>query len=271
MRESDAQFVGDIPANYDAHLGPVLFEAYADDLARRAARGSPARVLELAAGTGILTERLHGALGEIDRFVVTDLNAPMLEIARTKLPDAAGAKFTACDAAALDFPDDAFDLVACQFGVMFFPDRAAAYREALRVLEPGGRYVFNSWAGMEDNPFTLVAQAVMERVFPDYPPAFMNTPFGYADPETIAGDLEAAGFAVAGSETVAVDSPVESWESFARGLVHGNPTAEEVRSRGGTDPDDLVAALAGALRADFGPEPGTVSLKAHVVEAEAPS
>jgi ubiquinone/menaquinone biosynthesis C-methylase UbiE len=169
MNDSANQFVGSIPENYDNGLGPNIFIDYADDLARRAGAAGASDVLELAAGTGIVSRRLRDALAPDARLTVTDLNPPMLGVAQAKFSDGEAVVFTPADAMALPFGDAQFDLIVCQFGVMFFPDKIASYREAARVLRPGGRYIFNTWGTMEANPFSLIAHEVTARFFPDDP------------------------------------------------------------------------------------------------------
>src|SRR6187402_861036 len=185
MGSEASQFVGDIPGNYDRGLGPVIFEDYAADMARRAAALKPLRVLELAAGTGIVSRKLRDALSPDAQLVVTDLNAPMLDVARAKFRPGERVEFATANAMELGFPDGMFDLVVCQFGVMFFPDKVASFREARRVLRAGGTYLFNVWGRISENPFAAVAQEVSASFFPDNPPGFYRVPFSYAD-STIA-------------------------------------------------------------------------------------
>ena len=129
MASVSSQFVGQIPEAYDLGLGPVLFHDCADDLARRAAALAPSDVLELAAGTGIASRRLRDALPPDATLVASDLNPPMLEVARRKFRPDERVAFREADAMALPFPAASFDLVVCQFGVMFFPDKPASFRE----------------------------------------------------------------------------------------------------------------------------------------------
>lgn len=145
MTAETARFVGDIPAQYARGLGPVIFEDYAADIARRTAVNAPRAVLETAAGTGIVTRKLRDALGADALLTATDLNEPMLDVARQKFRAGEQVTFQAVDAMALPFPDNAYDAIVCQFGLMFFPDKDAAHREARRVLKEGGRYLFSVW------------------------------------------------------------------------------------------------------------------------------
>jgi SAM-dependent methyltransferase len=244
-----SEFVGDIPAHYDAELGPNIFEGYAADMAARAKAFAPTRTLELAAGTGIVSRKLRDALtGEL---VVTDLNAPMLDVARGKFRADEEVRFEVANAMALPFPDAAFDLVVCQFGVMFFPDKTASYREALRVLKPGGRYLLSAWGTHAQNPFAGIAHETVSGFFPDNPPGFYRVPFSYADATVAIGDLKDAGFTHVTHESVPRQRQVVDLDAFARGLVYGNPLRDEIKQCGG-DADELVEALAARFRSAWG-------------------
>src|SRR5262245_38821501 len=223
MTLAAAQFVGDIPSFYDRHLGPVIFQDYAADLARRAAAIVAADLLEIAAGTGVATVALRTALPATPRIVATDLNPPMLEIARAKIPSTANIVFQQADAMALPFGDASFDIVVIQFGVMFFPDRPAAYAEARRVLNTGGTFLFNVWGNLQANPFGEIAYAAGRHFLPDNPPPFYLTPFGYADAALVRADLAKAGFSDVAQEVVRFNKEVRDWRHFAQGAVYGNP------------------------------------------------
>src|SRR4029078_9945622 len=134
MLETDKVFAGSIPENYDRYMVPLIFESFAADLAQRAASLSPRAVLENAAGTGVVTRALAPKLSPGASYIVTDLNQPMLDYAASRQPADRRIKWRQADALALPFENAAFDLVCCQFGAMFFPDRTAGYREARRVL-----------------------------------------------------------------------------------------------------------------------------------------
>jgi SAM-dependent methyltransferase len=258
MSGTDTVFAGSIPALYDRLLGPLLFEPFARDLAARAAALHPADILETAAGTGIVTAALARALPEA-RIVATDLNQTMLDIARR---ESAMVSFRAADAQSLPFADASFDLVACQFGVMFFPDRVGAYREVRRVLRKGGRFLFNAWDAIDMNPVTAAVAGAMTALFPDDPPGFYSRiPFGYHDKARIEADLRAAGFTDIAIETVAPTSRVDA-RNAAIGLCQGTPLCAEIEARGNLE------AATNAAAAALAPFDGTdAPMSAHVVSA----
>ena len=263
-------FTGSIPQHYDAGLGPVLFTDYAVDIANRAAALNPANVLELAAGTGIVSRALRDALAPDTRLLVTDLNPPMLEIARAKFEPDERVEFRPADAMALPFDDAGFDLIVCQFGVMFFPGKVEAFAEARRVLCQGGGLLFNVWGAMANNPFSLLAHETAAQIFPDNPPGFYKIPFSYPDPALISADLRAGRFVEISHETVRLDKEVRDWALFARGLVLGNPLVEEIRQRGTITEQAVVERLTDALRQRFGTEPARMPLEALVFSARKP-
>jgi ubiquinone/menaquinone biosynthesis C-methylase UbiE len=266
MSTPAAQFTGDIPGYYDRHLGPIIFEDYAADLARRAAAIGGADVLEIAGGTGISTVALRKALPASTRIVATDLNEPMLEIAKGKLKSAENITFRQADAMALPFGDNAFDLVVIQFGVMFFPDKPAAFGEARRVLKPGGTLLFNVWSAMDANPFAQIAHADAIRFFPENPPQFYLTPFGYADVDKVHADLAQAGFRDVDHEVVGFRKEAPDWTHFATGLIYGNPMIVDIMASD-VKPDDMVAAIVAELEQRFGKAPAKMPLEAIVYAA----
>src|SRR5271163_1306239 len=194
MTNDAAGFVGNIPQHYDQGLGPIIFVDYAADMARRVAACNPVRVLETAAGTGIVTRQLRTLLPAGAHLTATDLNPPMLDVARAKFRAGEQVAFQPADAMALPFANGGFDMVVCQFGVMFYPDKDKAYREVLRVLGSGGHYLFSIWDAHRYNPFGRITHDIVTRFFPVDPPQFMNVPFSYAF-EPIKQSLIEAGFA----------------------------------------------------------------------------
>ena len=242
---SDSAFVGSIAELYEECLVPVLFAPYAADLVARAVALGPARVLEIAAGTGAVTRPLAAALPEAE-IVATDLNPDMIAINR-KRGEAANVAYATADAQALPFDDARFDLVLIQFGAMFFPDKVGAYREARRVLRPGGTLLFNVWDSLAANPASDALHRAVRDACPEPKPDFLaRTPFGYHDRARIEADLRAAGFAEVRIERVERFSPPGDPAALARGLCLGSPLAGELAEH---DPETRQAALDAATRA----------------------
>jgi len=265
MSTHDTHFVGSIPAVYDEILGPLMFAPYADDLAERLRPSAPRAVLEIAAGTGVVTRALAKALASAN-IVASDLNEAMLGIAqRQPLPRVS---WQHADAQHLPFDDGAFDVVVCQFGYMFVPDKPAAYREARRVLGAGGRFVFSVWGPLERNEVTAVVGLSVARAFPDDPPRFLErTPFGYHDGPAIRSELERAGFKDVQVDSVEKVTQAPSPELVARGLCHGTPLRNEIEVRDPARLDEVTAAAGAALRARFGAGPFENRMQAVVISA----
>ena len=269
MSESDRVFAGSIPALYDRYLGPLIFAEYAADLAKRAAALQPARVLEIAAGTGIVTRAMVRAVPAGVEIIATDLNQAMLDFAAAQ-PGAARVTWRQADAQRLPFEDSSFDAVLCQFGAMFFPDRGVAYREARRVLRPGGHFLFNVWDRIEENEFTYVLTEAVAALFPDDPPRFLaRTPHGYHDVVAIEGELRAAGFSDVRVETVSRRSRASSARDPAIGFCQGTPLRNEIEARGPARVSEATDAAAAAIARRFGSGPVDGKIQAHVFTASA--
>lgn len=267
MRDADTVFGGSIPALYERHLGPVIFKPYALDLAGRLADLRQGRVLETAAGTGIVTQALARSLPEAVGIVATDLNQAMLDFAAAQ-PIARSVVWRQADALRLPFDDGAFDAVVCQFGAMFFPDKRAGYGEARRVLKPGGRFVFSVWDRIEENGFAQVVTEAVAALFPEDPPAFLaRTPHGFHDAGVIREDLRAVGFASVSVETVERCSRAASPRDPAVGFCQGTPLRAEIEARDAARLEEATAAAASALAARFGGGPIEGKMRAHLVAA----
>ncbi|ESY01202.1 class I SAM-dependent methyltransferase [Mesorhizobium sp. LNJC405B00] len=266
MSETDKVFAGSIPENYDRYMVPLIFEPFAADLARRAASLSPGAVLEVAAGTGVVTRALAPKLSPGASYVVTDLNQPMLDYAASRQAPDSSIQWRQADALALPFEDAAFDLVCCQFGAMFFPDRAAGYREAKRVLKTGGHFLFNVWDRIEENVFANDVTNALAEIFPNDPPRFLaRTPHGYNDIALIRGELEAAGFSRVVIDTRAEQSRASSPRLPAVAYCQGTPLRNEIEARG-----KLEAATdhaASVIAARHGSGEVAAKIQAHVIVA----
>ena len=269
MNPSDKTFAGSIPQLYEQFLVPLIFEPYALDIARRVAGRGPARVLEVAAGTGVVTRQLASLLPAGTAIVATDLNQPMLDHAAT-VGTARAVEWRQADAMQLPFDDDSFDVVVCQFGVMFFPDKARAFAEARRVLRAGGAFVFNAWDRIDVNEFAGVVTRSLEPLHPADPPRFLaRTPHGYHDPQVIARDLERGGFTRSIElATLAQRSRAPSPRHPAVAFCQGTPLRNEIEARDPAGVEAATAAATAAVAARFGPGAVDGLMQAHVVVAE---
>jgi SAM-dependent methyltransferase len=267
MSADSTSFIGTIPRHYDSGLGPHLFFDFATDLAARATALGPRRVLEIAAGTGIVTRKLRDALPSSCSLIATDLNPPMLEIAREKFSANDAVHFQPADAMSLPFANGECDLVVCQFGVMFFPDKEKAYRETYRVLSPGGHYLFNVWDSLDYNPSGALANRVIDSFFESDPPSFYNVPYGFSRIDPIKASLISAGFDDISINVLRRVHAIPRARLFAEGLVLGNPAFVAITERGKAAPERVVEAMTEALHQEFGIDPGRFPLQAIVFSA----
>ena len=270
MLEADKIFTGSIPENYDRYMVPLIFAPFAEDLARRAASFSPEAVLETAAGTGVVARALAPKLSRDARYVVTDLNQPMLDYAASQQAPDARIEWRQADALAIPFQDAVFDLVCCQFGAMFFPDRLSGYREARRVLKPGGRFLFNVWDRIEENEFADDITNALATMFPNDPPRFLaRTPHGYNDTALIREELEGAGFSRVVIETRADQSRASSPRIPAVAYCQGTVLRSEIEARDHTMLDAATSLAESAIARKHGVGEVSGKIQAHVIVATA--
>jgi len=270
MLETDKVFAGSIPENYDRYMVPLIFEPFAADLAQRAACFSPSAVLEIAAGTGVVTRALAPKLSPGASYVVTDLNQPMLDYAASRQAPDSRIKWRQADALELPFENAAFDLICCQFGAMFFPNRSSAYREAKRVLKPGGNLLFNVWDRIEENVFADDVTNALATIFPTDPPRFLaRTPHGYHDTALIRSELEDAGFSRVVIETRAEQSRASSPRLPAIAYCQGTLLRNEIEAREAGKLDAATDYAASAIADRHGSGEVAAKIQAHVIVAVA--
>ena len=267
--DTDKVFAGSVPKLYETYLVPLIFEPYAADLVTRLASRSLTRVLEIAAGTGVVTRALASILPESVAIVATDLNPPMLGQASatgTKRP----VEWRQADAMQLPFEDRTFDAVVCQFGVMFFPDKSKAFSEASRVLRPGGVFIFNVWDRIEENEFADSVTTALESLFPKHPPRFLaRTPHGYYDRPTIERDLANGGFTASPQiATVTARSRAKSARVPAIAFCQGTPLRNEIEARDASRLGEATDVAAEAVAQRFGKGAVDGKIQAHIVTIE---
>lgn len=266
MSDTDTLFSGSIPVLYETHLVPLIFAPYAEDLRARVGLTNSSRILEVAAGTGVATRAMATLPNGDMSIVATDLNQAMLDKAAA-IGAARPIQWRQADAMALPFPDESFDAVVCQFGVMFFPDKAGAFAETRRVLTPGGTFIFSVWDCIAENEFADAVTTALEIVFPDDPPRFLaRTPHGYHDQSAIKGDLAAGGFTKSPDiATVAARSRANSARTPAIAYCQGTPLRNEIEARCASRLAEATDSAATAIAQRFGERTVDGKIQAHVV------
>jgi SAM-dependent methyltransferase len=271
QREPDRAFEGSIPEIYERYLVPMIFESYAADLVERVSVLGGNRLLEVAAGTGAVTRRMANMLPSTVAITATDLNQAMLDQAAAQ-GTSRPVEWQQADVMSLPFDDDSFDVVVCQFGVMFFPDRPLAYAEIRRVLRPGGTFMFNVWDRLADNDFAQIVSETVAEMFPDDPPTFIDrVPHGYHDPAAIRADLVAGGYSAAPMiETIAARSRAVSATDVAIAYCQGTPLRVAIVSRDASRLDEATTRSTAAIEREYGSGEVEGTISAKVVTVQAP-
>ena len=268
--DRDNVFAGSVPKIYETYLVPLIFQPYANDLAKRvAARSTIKRVLEIAAGTGVVTRAMAASLRGDASIIATDLNQAMLDQAEA-IGTPRPVEWRQADATQLPFPDATFDAVVCQFGVMFFPDKTKAFAEARRVLRPGGVFLFNVWDQISENEFADAVTTGLASLFPADPPRFLaRTPHGYHHLATVERDLGRGGFtARADVTTVSARSRAKSPRDPAIAYCQGTPLRGEIEARGAARLAEATDVAAAAIAKRFGSGAVDGKIQAHVISIE---
>ena len=268
MLSSDKKFDNSIPQLYEKYLVPLIFEPYARDLIERLRKHKLSRILEIAAGTGVVTRFLASELPDTVSIVATDLNQSMLDEAIEK-GISRPIEWQQADAMDLPFEDEIFDAVVCQFGAMFFPDKIKAYEGIYRILKPGGIFLFNVWDTVKENDYAVVTVKVLESLFPKDTPKFLSrTPYGYNDKKEISDQLTKAGFKKnMHLETVTKWSRATSARIPAISFTQGIPLRNEIEARG-MPLDKVTDAVEKEMIKAFGKGPVKTKMQAIVINAE---
>lgn len=267
MTDSHVAFIGSIPQYYDQYLGPLIFEEYGADLARRVSVPAGGTVLETATGTGIATRHLRNILPKDVRIIATDLNKPMLQFAKGKFDSDDNIEFQPADATRLSFSNAAFDAVICQFSLMFFPDKLAAMQEAARVLKPGGIFVFSLWDSYTHNHLIRTVNDTLSSLFPKNPPSFFDTPYGYHHIDEVKTLLVEAGFSNIEISILARTSRCETAKQVALGYILGTPVCIQIAERGEYAVEEVVNIVERALCETYGQSSIHAKMQAIVFKA----
>lgn len=265
MTALSASFSGSIPDYYDSCLGPAWFDAFAEDIVGRLSPTTSGNVLEIACGTGLVTRRMRDRLDPSILIVATDISIAMLDYARAKLDQREGIEWREADAARLPFGNGEFGTVVCAFGVMFFPDKVAAFREVRRVLKAGGIYLFNVWDRIEENPHAAANAKVLGELFPGDKEMASTGPYEMYDELLLQRLLIETGFRRVSIEKKRVQVDGVSARTIALGHIRGSPRSLLLEKRGVSV--DEVVELATTAIAVVGGDPYRATVQAVVVEA----
>lgn len=252
MTKAHSAFIGEIPKNYEKYLGPLIFSEYAEDLANRITVPTGGLLLETAAGTGMATRQLRDSITKDVRIVATDLNEDMLNIAKGKFEGNENIEFQLANALDLPFDDATFDAVACQFSVMFFPDKLLSLKEAARVLKPGGKLYFSIWDSLEHNHLIQIVNKTIAAYLPENPPDFYNVPYGYYEIDVIKNLLFEAGFADIEISVLPRISTAEEARDVAMGFVMGTPVRLQIEQCESESMSRIVDGVEQAVGKKFG-------------------
>lgn len=263
------QLRGKAPEVYERHLVPAIFGSWAPLLMEQAALRPGQRVLDVACGTGVVARLAAPQVGPTGQVVGVDLNRGMLEVARS-LPPPMGAPvdWREGDAGALPFANAFFDIVFCQLGLQYFPDRRQAVREMHRVLKSSGHLVALVWRALVHSPGFVALVAALERHVSPAAGAVMQTPFVFGDEtEELRTLLIGAGFV-----TVRIRSDVRmvrfaSTEALVHHQVEGSPLADHVAQVNDAAREALVREVSAAMQPYVTDEEVAFPIEGHIVIA----
>lgn len=218
--DKNSTFTAVIAENYEKYFSPMFFAAPAIDITARLSVTN-GKILELACGTGQVTRVIRHKNPDAD-IIATDLNPDMISVAE-KISGDKNIKWQVMDAQEIQFADNSFDVVICQFGIMFFPDKQKAINQAYRVLKPGGKFILSTWDKIETQHVTLIANDIIKSFFPNDPPMFFNVPFSMSDPGVMESLMKNAGFRDVSVDNVRLEGESPSAHEAATGFTMGNP------------------------------------------------
>ena len=256
-------FEGKVPLSYEKYSA-VLLEPFAIDIVERMNNGRIKNVLELACGTGRVTRHLIQLIPPDGKLIATDISAEMMEVARSILKDER-ISWQVADAQTIPFGERTFDHVVCQFGLMFFPDKSKAIAEVHRVLQTGGKFIFNTWDAVENNPRTMVIKKVLLELFDDAPEETLNLPHSLHDGKYLRRLLEEAGFTNTRLEEVTKICYQHPDDTLA-GLMNGAMVSKFLATKTELQRENLKTRLKEELVNAFGKDGMRFAVRALVVE-----
>ena len=259
-------FKGSIPETYDRVLGKFLFEPFAKDLATRLSNETPTSILELASGTGRVTRHLVNNFPKAERIIASDISMDMMQVAQKSI-QGSNIEWRQIDINSIPFSDDTFDIIVCQFGLMFLQDKQKGFVEILRVLKPGGKFFFNVWGPLDKNPIWKVSNKIITQFLGPMSMAMQNTgPFSMSDKVLVTDQLIKAGFKTIDVDPVTVVTQRESASVAAAGFIHGLPVKEIIEKVNPSILGEMQYALETKFESCFGIKPMNSSLNAWLFE-----
>jgi ubiquinone/menaquinone biosynthesis C-methylase UbiE len=265
---SQWQVTGNAPENYERYLVPSIFGPWATDLVSLAAPQAGERVLDAACGTGVAARLSATYVGPEGKVVGLDINPGMIATARslTSVPGVP-VEWIEGSAVAMPLPDAEFDLVLCQQGVQFFPDRPAALHEMHRVLVPGGRLALSVWRTIHYSPGFAVLKEALERHIGPEAANWMRTPFSLPEAEELQILVVGAGFRDVTIRSAVKNLQFPSSEEFVRRYVSGTPLAASFAQASENARDALLDEIRRGLR-EYGDDEGlTFPIEANLITA----
>lgn len=257
---------GDGAFYYDHFLGPLFFEPYAIEVAKRIDPSPASLVLEIAAGTGRVTRHIRERIATPARLIASDISEDMLAEAKKKLGHL-DIDWQNIDAQDLPLKDNSLDLVVCCFGYMFVPDKLKAFAEAYRALRPGGALLFTTWDKLEQNALSFTCRSLAEKYLKSPLPESHDLAVSMSDEVVIRALLEKAGFSKISVEKVERFSVCPAAKEAARGMVEGGFVFKEIRKHNPELMDEIKIALEKELAAKFGAAPMIAPMSAVISQA----
>jgi ubiquinone/menaquinone biosynthesis C-methylase UbiE len=265
-KASSSNCPGSGASDYDDFLGPLFFEPYAIEVAKRIDPSPVSIALEIAAGTGRVTRHIRGCIAASAKLIASDISEEMLAEAKKKLSHL-DIDWQNIDAQQLPFSDNSIDLVVCCFGYMFVPDKPKAFAEAYRVLKPGGVFLFTTWDKLEYNAASYTSRSLAEKYLKGPLPESYNLALSMSDEDVIRPLLAEAGFSKTFIEKVKQFSVCSTAKEAATGLVEGGFIFKEIKQRNPEWLDEIKINLEKELSEKFGAAPMIAPMSAVICQA----